>query len=217
MTRAKQKPAKPLKAKAKADAKEQVKVEGKKKKIDLAAMRAEGAAVDTSGGADWNVKITQTVYPLRKPGAASYFMVDPRPEYRVPARILQDDEEGEIYLLAAGYNAPENIQQFVKQVLIVICVTTRGMVHVWPIKLSHKTWGQSGLTVANAAMKLWIRTHLQRGVGGFGFEHAPEETQTKVKPQWSELPPEEILEKAFDGKIVDSDDHPFVRALQGKV
>jgi hypothetical protein len=73
------------------------------------------------------------------------------------------------------------------------------------------------MAVAKAAMSQWVRTHLQRSVSGFGIEYAPTETQEKVKPQWPDLSLEEILERAFDGKIIDSDDHALIRTLQGKI
>jgi hypothetical protein len=212
----KQKPAKAAKAKA-VKTESEVKNPEKKKKIDLAAMR-EKAGATAMDAADLDVKIHQTVYPLSKPGSKSYFRVDPRPGYRAQARIVEDDEDGEsgVYLIDSAYNPPEDVQTFVKPAILMTCVTTRGLVHVWPLKLSHPKWSQSGMAVAKAAMTQWVRTHLQRSVSGFGIEYAPTETQEKVKPQWPELGLEEILEKAFEGKIIDTDDHPYIRALQGK-
>jgi hypothetical protein len=128
--------------------------------------------------------------------------------------VLEDDEHV-IHIVQANYVLPEDMERFAFNVTIFTCVTHKGVAFLWYIKESANEWSRSAYAVAKMATSQWVRTRPNMAASSYDTENAPEELSS-LEPVWPELSFQEILNSAFEGRIVDSDDYPLIRQLQGR-
>jgi hypothetical protein len=184
----------------------------RKSLIDVAAVR-KNTAEQREG--DGEIKIRQTEFPLKKPGQRVFFQAHPDPQYRLSNLPVLEDQERRLFYLQIGYQPPEDIRRFIHYMHIVTCITPRGSVFLWPIKSSTNDWQSSALRAAREAQDNWIRIHPKMDVGAYGIEAAPQELSS-VAPAWPDTSFEEMINRTFEGRIIDDDNHPVIRELRGK-
>lgn len=160
-------------------------------------------------------KFKQSQYPVQKPGSKNFFRVHPAEDFRLYGVSVLEDDEHRFHIIQAGYEVPENVERFVSSVTLLTCVTQKGGVFLWPIKESDNEWSRSASTVARMAISEWVRTRPNMALNSYDTEEAPEELAIQ-EPVWPELSFQEILNSAFEGRIVDKDDYPLIKQLQGR-
>ena len=135
--------------------------------------------------------------------------------YGVP--VLEDDERI-VHLIHPDFepDVPEDVERFVQNVNLVLCINHKKGVFVWYFKNSSNSWSSSAMSVVRKAREEWVRTRANTSVNCYMTESAPPELAA-VDPQWPDLNFEEILNVAFDGRTIHSANDPVIRGYQGKV
>ena len=152
-----------------------------------------------------------------KPDPHNWFMAHPDPAYHFMTMVLDIKVERETYLVEPGLR--EELGRELTPKVIVPCITRQSNIFLWPVSLPSSTgrtntWTQSALDAVQEAMQGWIRLVANSEAGGYDAYHPRVQIDP---PVWPDLTLEEMLEKAFGHYLIDSLDHPRVRALLGEV
>jgi hypothetical protein len=97
--------------------------------------------------------------------------------------------------------------------LIVTCVNTNGSMFLWPIKVTEgfgDSWYRSALIVVKAAKEKWVKDFASDG-NGYTAETSKRE---HGDPRWLGETLDDLLELAFDGRIVSDRTHPLCLELE---
>jgi hypothetical protein len=149
----------------------------------------------------------------RKPDPHNWFMAHPDPAYHFVTMVLDIKAEREIYLVEPDLR--EELGHELTPKVIVPCITRQNNIFLWPVSLPSSTgrtntWTQNALDAVQSAMRGWIRLVANIEAGGYDVHHPRVEIDP---PKWPDLTLEDMLEKAFGHYLIDSLDHPRVRAL----
>jgi hypothetical protein len=182
----------------------------KKPLLDLAKYRGSNAA---SAEGDSSVG-TQTNIPVKKPGKKNFFRIHPDPSYRLYDIGVIEEEGGDVYLVSADLQLPEDVMQFVSHVNLLTALSHHGKLFVWYFKNTDTSWASSALRVARRAQDEWVRIRADFESGGYNIFTAPEPLRSKM-PVFPTMLPEEIFTLAFDNRMITSVDDPIIRRLRG--
>ncbi len=180
--------------------------------LDVSAFKTTKAK---SSGDSMVGRFKQSGYQVRKPGTRDFFRVHPSVDYRLYGASVMEDDDHRVHVVKPGYELPENAERFAYVVTLLTCITQKGNVFLWHIRESDNEWSRSANTVAKMALTEWVRTRANMAANCYDTEQGPEELQNQ-EPVWPELSFEEILNSAFEGRIVDKDDYPLIKQLQGR-
>jgi hypothetical protein len=181
--------------------------------FDPAALRLGQSYADTVG-----VKKLLTTVPVGKPNRQDFVRVHPDPKYRLtPAATITVKEDREVYLVT-----PQMAQVLTGEFSTVTLFTTinrQGVLHLWDVKLPkpdgrHNEWHRSAAEGAERAMEKWVRVTSNTSLGAYEIFEASGDLP---EPIWPDISFEEILRIAFQGRIVEREDHPLVQRLKGVV
>ena len=156
----------------------------------------------------------QTTIPVRKPGSRNFFRAHPNEEYRLYNVPVVEDDQHEWHILAAELEIPEDLERFISHVNLITCLNHKGTLFLWPYKNSTNDWSKSASRVARRAVSEWVRLSADMDANGYRVEIAPTELR-KIEPVWPKMTFEEILNTAFEGKCIDSLEHPVIRSIRG--
>jgi hypothetical protein len=175
---------------------------------DLQALRIDSAS--TIAG----ISEVLTHVPVRKPNRAEFFRIHPS-ESLVTSVFVDREEGGEVYVVAPNMRGP--LAGEIGSVLLVPAINRQGGVFVWPVRLPSEdgwrnTWTITAYQAAGLAKEHWIRLVSDRGVSGYRVYRAEGELSD---PVWSTMPFQDLLELAFRGRAIETEDHPIVRRLRG--
>lgn len=182
----------------------------KKPLLELAKYRGSNTA-SVEGDASAGI---QTNIPVKKPGKKNYFRVHPEPSFRLYDVAVIEEEGGDVYLVNADLQLPDDVMQFVSHVNLLTALTHRGKLFVWYFKNTDTSWASSALRVARRAQDEWVRIMADFESGGYNIFPAPEPLRSK-KPVFPSMSPEEIFTLAFDNRMITSVDDPIIRRLRG--
>jgi hypothetical protein len=171
-------------------------------------------ADDEEGGEDSEPVLTKC--PAKKPGEFDIFRVRPEEAWCIETLIVE--YRGENKALPRGFYLihPRLKQAFGKKGrkhLIVTCVNTNGSMFLWPIKVTEgfgDSWYRSALRVVTAAKEKWVKDFASDG-NGYTVEASKRE---HGNPRWLGETLDNLLELAFDGKIVSDRTHPLCAELE---
>ena len=162
------------------------------------------------------VKRRYTVIQVGRADKQQFIRVHPNPDYCLQTAILEFKEQGEVYLVDPplwGSLVGELIPK-----ILYLTVNRQGIPRLWPIRLPDEEgklddWNQSALAAAEIAKKTWIRVSANRTAGLYETYEAAGELP---EPEWPDLSFREILGIAFQGKFIETWDHPALRRLRGE-
>jgi hypothetical protein len=179
---------------------------------DLSQIRLDQSFADTCG-----VKKLLTTIPVRKPLAQDFVRVHPDPEYRGSFPIIDLKSEREIYLVTRQM-APTLVGECVP-VILFTAINRQGVVFIWPVRLpghdgKTSTWHQSAHEAAERAINGWVRVKANMSLGAYDIFEAEASLQ---KPEWPDMPFNELLRIAFRDRLVDRIDHQVVKRFRGLV
>jgi hypothetical protein len=156
----------------------------------------------------------QTTIPVRKPGSRNFFRVHPDEGYRLYNVPVVEDDQREWHIIAPELEIPEDLERFISHVNLITCLNHKGTLFLWPYKNSTNDWSKSASRIARQAVGEWVRLSADMDANGYRVEMAPSELR-RINPTWPKMTFEEILNTAFEGKCIDSLDHPVIRSIRG--
>ena len=180
--------------------------------FDPAALR-----LDSNYAAGLGVKKMLTTVPVRKPGKQEWFRVRPGDDWRVQTACYEDEELREIYLV--GRSLWPDLVGTIHPALILTCISRGSDLFLWRLKLPgpdgrSNHWADSALAIAREAETGWRRMSANMAANYYdGFEPAA----SLPDPEWPDRRFPEILRTAFQGRMIDSPDHPLLRKLRGEL
>lgn len=178
--------------------------------FDLGSIRLRQ---DFAAGAP--VKKALLTVPVRKPNKQEFFRVHPAESHRLQVGLLILEDTGEIYVVTP--DVADQLGSDVALRCLVLTINRQGVVALWPLAMPDEDgrlheWGRSALEAANLAKTSWVRLRSNRSLGAYEVELA---TANLADPVWPDMPFAEIVSVALRGRIIDSTDHPVIRALRG--
>lgn len=159
---------------------------------------------------------------VRKPKSDAFVRTSSDPEKRLEFDFLELESKDDVYLLL-----PEVTEQIarlneregklvikVRQARLVLSVERSGNSFLWLVKQSdsENTWLRSAENAATAAIEKWIRVVSNRPAKRYDFH----EGASDPEPVWPSQTYEEMVNLAFENRIIDSLDHPVVQDLLGE-
>ena len=154
--------------------------------------------------------------PVRKPHRQEFVRTHPDLGMWFEAAILELKEKRQLYLVEPGL-VPFLAGEVVPKVLVP-SITLQGTLFLWHIKLEDERgrldeWNAVAAEAAERAKTKWIRLIANMEAGTYDVWEA---RGVLPEPEWPDLPLTKILALAFKDKIIDSLDHPVLKALRGE-
>lgn len=189
----------------------------KKGGIDWAAAAKDMTFVD-----EGDVAEAQGAVALRKPGKERFFQAHPnKADYSTALTVLEIKEDMELrgdYLVHTELSTElsaflQDQQSMIKRKNVVLCVDGGGQIFVWPVAAvgSDNQWHRSARKAVEEARSKWIR--MIPANAGYRIFHP---TSPMPEPEWPDTPFGELLDSAFEGRVIDSMDHPVIEYLAGE-
>ncbi|MCP5428627.1 MAG: hypothetical protein H6966_10220 [Chromatiaceae bacterium] len=160
-----------------------------------------------------NTEVTSV--PVRKPGKQMWFAPHLDKKTWMNMAILKDETDGENYILAP--NVRSSVPDDWSAKVLVPCITKQGTLMLWPIRLPGSdgkldSWNQSALQIAMNYGGRWIRVSSNRESGAYEAVTPITEYEPPVWPD--DMPG--LFQKALNGVVIDSIDHPILKRLRGE-
>lgn len=160
-------------------------------------------------------KRVRTKITVDKPPRDQFFMVKDGADYWVPFGLIELERSSSFYLVAPGlvrdWLRENDIKSYYDCVLCLV-VTWHGEPRVWPLKQTTNSWHESAREIAEMAKTGWTKLISDQAASCYVAGTAANQVK---KPAWPAESFEEILEKAFAGRIIDSLDHDVIKELRG--
>jgi hypothetical protein len=178
--------------------------------FDPASLRL--SAADTAGIGAKRVIVTVTV---GKPEKQDFVRAHHDASHQLDTATLVDSVDRQHYLVAPALWG--ELSREIKPVRLVTALTRHGKLFLWPATLPPpdgrtNQWHESMLAAQNLATKKWVRV-----MSGKSEYEVLEPTHAIPEPEWPDITFREILRLAFKGRLIDSMDHPVLKALRGEV
>jgi hypothetical protein len=183
---------------------------------DLANIRVDQTYASTPG-----IQTLRNIIPVRRPGKQEFFQVNPDPAYRLAAALLIDesDEDRVPYLLVGGIHT-QLVGEYKLATLRLTIGLTSDVVSIWPVIIPGwngerpNSWHLSAENAAVMAETQWVRMRPVKALGGYQLSVA-DGAFSKRQPVWPTEPFGELLQTAFNGKVIDNLQHPMIQRLFG--
>ncbi len=160
-----------------------------------------------------------TTIPITKPNRWWFCRVHREWSFEVAILEVEDgSNRRESYVVTLDL-VPE-LSLEIKPKVLFVAINRQGSIFLWPIKLPGEdggldAWNQSVLMAAERAKTCWIRLVANMGIQAYDLHEAQGDLP---EPKWpTDLNLKKILEIAFNGRVIDSLDHPVLRRLRGEL
>jgi hypothetical protein len=178
--------------------------------FDPARFRLPQSFAETLG-----VKKLLTTVPVGKPGGQDFIRTHPDPAYRANVPVVELKADRELYLVAPEL-VPELADEIVPVTLFTV-ISRQGVLRLWPVRLpgadgKSNNWWESARAGAEAGIDNWVRIKANTDLGANEIVVA---TAITAKPAWPDLSYREILKVAFNGRVIETLDHPIIKRLRG--
>jgi hypothetical protein len=165
------------------------------------------------------VKKQLLVVPVRKPDRQWFVRVRPEPEWTFTTATLTVKEErgSETYIVDRALW--EFLPGELVPTLLVVGITRQNALFVWPLRLPgadgrSDAWGRSALAAADLAKREWVRVAANMATGMYDVSSASADLP---EPDWPDVNFQRVIDLAFQGRFIQSADHPVVRKLRGEM
>ncbi len=180
--------------------------------FDLSAMR-----LPANYSAGMGVKKVLNKVPVGKPDKTKFFQVAVDEAFTFRVFLYEDKTANETYIvlpfvqpLLGSLARPAQLHAAIDRTdnPFLIPVILPGEDGQW------NSWHESLAQGVEMAKDHWVRLTSNKSIGAYDVNQA---TAVLPEPVWPGATMEELIKIAFRGKIIDSADHPVIRALQGAV
>jgi hypothetical protein len=159
----------------------------------------------------------QTACKCSKPPDNCYFRASPDPELQLEATLMRHRQERDLYFyVTPKMRTHPNVKRAMRVYTLVLVTTWPiGEYYLWPLPTmgmkpfktdvsQHRAYDQS--------LQRWTIMTWDPEKRDFAVESAEKMDQ---KPIWPKESFNELLKLAFSGRIIDNEDHEYVRQLRG--
>lgn len=158
-----------------------------------------------------------TRVPVRKPTKQEYFRVHPGEEMALPTMVLEEKDSKEVYLVDPSMYP--HLEGDMTPALLTTTITRQGAVSIWPVKIAGDSsmvsgWQDTSRQAAEIGKGRWVRMAADMALGAYRVHVAQGDLP---EPKWPDRSFSELLEVAFRGKVIDSENHPVIQRLRGRV
>lgn len=152
--------------------------------------------------------------PIRKPDKLKFYRVHPKFVLDRYILVVRDGMDETSYLITADLR--KLVPEAVTKARIYPYISTTKTVALW--RVNHPKEGSrrnrkvydSAARATEAAKNEWTRVWWNAEVGSYSYQTARVDLG---EPQWPDMDFQEMLETAFDGLVIDTADHPVLRAI----
>lgn len=178
--------------------------------IDIASLRLPENFAAVHGGAKLPTKAS-----FGKLSKHRFCRTHPSPDYQFPAMIVDDKEGREVYLVHMQVAA--HLGPMAKSVVLRLCVDNAGTPKIIaePIMdgLRRSTlWTTTMVEAIRLSETEWVRVESNMEAQQYTIIKA---VSNLGDPEWPSQSMEEIVREVFLGRIIATENHPFIRQLQG--
>jgi hypothetical protein len=182
--------------------------------FDPARLRLSQNFTATAG-----VKKPLTRVPVDKPNKESWFRINPNPEYRMEALVLELKSSHEKYIVVPELKETLAPETTISPRLLVTAITRGGTLFIWPMRVPGPDgrtdgWTRSAWQAAELAMTSWVRMTANMENGSYDVLQA---TASFCDPVWPEITFRDLLAIAFRDSVIDKIDHPALQRLRGEI
>lgn len=127
--------------------------------------------------------------------------------------------ESRMYIIGPGLSMPAHLADSIVAVCCHLIVFPDGELRILERKTAHPgepmtEYQQSSLNVITAARRKWVMRQWNKRAGVYDYVEADQ--SFAPEPSWPEEDFMTLLEKAYEGRIIDAEDHPIYLELAGK-
>lgn len=163
------------------------------------------------------VKKALLTVPVRRPDKQWFVRTHPDESYCMTVALIEMKEDRETFLVDP--KLCDDLMPEITPKLLVTAINRADVVFLWPIRNAAKEgrqdeWSRTDRMAALMARERWLRVSSNMSLGAYEVFPA---SDALPQPVWPEVTFGELLEKAFEGRIIDSLDHEIVRKLRGKL
>jgi hypothetical protein len=179
---------------------------------DLDKLRLSVSSTVLGGTAEILSKV-----PARKPQKQEFVRVHPDEVMMLATAVYEDKQDREFYFVAPNMMAA--MLGETTPVILVTAINRQKVSFLWPLKVANdnssgNAWQDSAQQGCEVAKKTWVRLVADMSLGAYRLWAAQGDLS---EPEWPGKPLNELLEIAFRGRVIESEDHPIVRRLRGLV
>ena len=154
------------------------------------------------------------------PRPREYFRSHPDPAYRRDVELFErKSKETEMYIIHR--KVAHLFEDELISVRLILSVNKVGSPFLCPIRI----WGDenerlsrlftSAMKVVRESETCWVRRHYNQDQGGYEGKRA--KGDHLGEPEWPSSTFDELFRIAFDGKLIDNDQHPVIKELHGEM
>jgi len=196
---------------------------------DLAAVTSTAFVSPATGQSVLSLRLTQdyaatafgkavnVVVPIAKPPKSAFVRVRPGDQFSTIFNLLDATKLGGDSMYAVGPDVAPLIADQTRLTQLRLAVTSQAVPYLVPTPLAgpdgrQNPWHLSLARAMEMAETHWIRISANMQRGGYDVFEAIGQLPA---PQWPAESFEELLEIAFRGRLITSEDHPLVQQLLG--
>lgn len=159
-----------------------------------------------------------TKVPVQKPNKHAFFRVQSTADFMMDALIFKDKSDHDTNYFIAP-NMRDILLEEWTLVKIYTGVTRQNAPFLWAVPLPDvngrsNSYHESAHQAAKIAMTDWVRLQAEQETSSYKVTVAE---ATLSDPVWPNKTFNDLLEIAFAGRVIDSEDHAIVRRLRGLI
>jgi len=165
-----------------------------------------------AGGEAAESRKSSTTIEVRTADKKWWWRANRNPDFQIAAEVLIIDggrSEG-CWLLEPDYDFPEELSTKSVPVLLTYCITSDGVEFLFKATQSEKSPTGSTRRLITEARSRWIQSEWNGSSKSYNFEYA---RKLHKEPVWPNRTMDELLDAAFDGKIIGVDNMDVVYRL----
>lgn len=156
-----------------------------------------------------------TTIPVRKPARHEFFRVCPDQAMSLTVAVFIDKQDRD-----TTYFVPPSMRNCMlgedRIATLYHFVTSTGVMGIWPVTLPQDgrvcNWAASKLAAIAESKRGWVRIAGDTNLGAYRIYRALGDLKDAT---FSSIPINEMLKTAFNGRVIDAENHPIIRRLQG--
>ena len=166
--------------------------------------------VDLSGAATAG---TPTRIHINKPRRDEWVRVRSGKEWEMAIYVIEEvqDMDREIYIVTSDL-ANGELADDARYAILYLATSSTGRFFWWHVKMAINSrrnhWAESALKAVEIAKGKWIRVISANQ----GYE-IREAKAPMPEPQWPDMSRDEIIQLAFEGRVIDTMEHPVAKRL----